>query len=190
MFFCRPTAIRCPGEGPSPPKISPSTTFPATDPFARDRRKARSKPRIRAPSKSSPKGSSDCSIDLGNTISKPTTLAPPSMTALRTRPISVVQVRVGDPWNGGVSEVSSSSAITTTGAEPGSRRAPNTSQRSAVRASIDQPWMNLKGGRTEKIPHVKATRMIATASRLMTLPIAVPGYRTRSAISDAPNGRR
>jgi hypothetical protein len=47
-------------------------------------------------------------------MSKPTTLAPPSMIAVSTSPISRVQVTVGVPSNGGVRKVSSSSATTTT----------------------------------------------------------------------------
>jgi hypothetical protein len=52
---------------------------------------------------------------------------------------------------------------------------PNTCQRSAVRASIYQPWIRLNGGSVETMPHAKATRIIATASRLVTLPIAMSG---------------
>ena len=48
-------------------------------------------------------------------MSKPTTLAPPSMIALNTRPISGVQVTLGLPSNGGVLKVSSSIATTTAG---------------------------------------------------------------------------
>src|SRR3981081_34404 len=68
--------------------------------------------------------------------------------------------------------------MTATGVEAGSRRAPNASQRSAVSASIDQPWIRLSGGRADAKPHTKATTAIATASRLVTLPIAMSGYRT------------
>ncbi len=46
-------------------------------------------------------------------MSKPTTLAPPSMIAVSTWPISRVQVTLGVPSNGGVRKVSSSSATTT-----------------------------------------------------------------------------
>ena len=48
-------------------------------------------------------------------MSKPTTLAPPSMIAVSTWPISRVQVTLGVPSNGGVRKVSSSSATTTAG---------------------------------------------------------------------------
>ena len=46
-------------------------------------------------------------------MSKPTTLAPPSMIAVSTSAISRVQVTVGVPSNGGVRKVSSSSATAT-----------------------------------------------------------------------------
>src|SRR3977135_1926808 len=65
-----------------------------------------------------------------------------------------------------------------TGVVARSRRAPNASQRSAVSASIDQPWIRLSGGRADAKPHTKATTAIATASRLVTLPMAMSGYRT------------
>ena len=52
-------------------------------------------------------------------MSKPTTLAPPSMIAVRTWPISRVQVTLGVPSNGGVRKVSSSSATTTAGEAAG-----------------------------------------------------------------------
>src|SRR3979490_3351205 len=68
--------------------------------------------------------------------------------------------------------------MTATGFVAGSRRAPNASQRSAVSASIDQPWIRLSGGRADAKPHTKATAAIAPASRLVTLPIAMSGYRT------------
>ena len=48
-------------------------------------------------------------------MSKPTTLAPPSMIAVSTWPISRVQVTLGVPSNGGVRKVSSSIATTTAG---------------------------------------------------------------------------
>ena len=50
----------------------------------------------------SPKGISDCSMDVGNTTSVPITRAPPSTTLVSTRPISLVQTTVGEPLNGGV----------------------------------------------------------------------------------------
>ena len=55
-------------------------------------------------------------------MSKPTTLAPPSMTAVNTRPISGVQVTPGLPSNGGVLKVSSSMATTTAGEDDGAVR--------------------------------------------------------------------
>jgi hypothetical protein len=58
---------------------------------------------MRAPSGASPKGISDCSIELGKMTSKPITLAPPSVMPVSTRPISRVQVCVGDPLKGEVS---------------------------------------------------------------------------------------
>src|SRR5437763_6522699 len=74
---------------------------------------SRSKPRSRAPSVLSRNGTADCSIEVGSTMSNPTTLAPPSMIAVNTSPSSRVQVTVGVPSNGGVRNVSSSSATTT-----------------------------------------------------------------------------
>src|SRR5256885_14671801 len=62
--------------------------------------------------------------------------------------------------------------MTATGVDAGSRRAPKNSQRRAVRASIDQPWARLNGGKAETRPDAMATRMIATASRLMPRPMA------------------
>src|SRR6478672_7524517 len=62
--------------------------------------------------------------------------------------------------------------MTATGVDAGSRRAPKTSQHRAVRTSIDQPWARLKGGKAETRPDATATRMIATASRLMPRPMA------------------
>src|SRR5262249_2616341 len=100
-----PTAMRWPGDGiigKSRCCASPSTTLPSRAPSASARRKSRSKPRNRAPSVPSSNAISDCSIEVGNTISKPTTLAPPARTAVRTWPISEVQVIAGVPANGGV----------------------------------------------------------------------------------------
>ena len=55
-------------------------------------------------------------------MSKPTTLAPPSMIAVSTRPISGVHVLLGLPSNGGVLKVSSSIATTTAGEDAGTMR--------------------------------------------------------------------
>src|SRR5260370_26337131 len=55
-------------------------------------------------------------------MSKPTTLAPASMIAVNTRPISGVQVTLGLPSNGGVLKVSSSSATTAAGEDAGGCR--------------------------------------------------------------------
>ena len=164
--------MRWPAAGPTAPSsrsTSPSTTLPAAAPDASERRNGRSKPRSFAPRISSPKGISDCSIEVANTTSKPATLAPPSSTAVSTRPTSVVQVDVGEWSKGGVLCVSSSIAITATGALAASRRAPNICQRSAVRISIDQPWICLNDGCAVISPHSKATSKTATASRLTSL---------------------
>ena len=72
----------------------------------------------------SPNGTVDCSIEVGNTMSRPTTLAPPSMIAPSTRAISGVQVTLGLPSKGGVRNVSSSSATTTAGEAAGAYRWP------------------------------------------------------------------
>ena len=69
-------------------------------------------------------------------MSKPTTLAPPSMTAVNTRPISGVQVTPGLPSNGGVRNVSSSMATTTVGEDDGLCGSPKVCQRSMVRKWI------------------------------------------------------
>ena len=61
-----------------------------------------SAPRSRAPSVSSPKGISDCSIELGKTMSKPTTAAPPSTRAFTILASSRVHVTVGVRLNGAV----------------------------------------------------------------------------------------
>ena len=118
MFCCWRTAMRCPDDGRigwSLRRISPSTTLPEADAVASARRKSRSKPRTFSPSMPSPNGISDCSIDIGITTSKPATLAPPSRIAARTRPISPVQVSIGEPLNGAARSLSSSIAMTTAG---------------------------------------------------------------------------
>src|ERR1700690_1506197 len=64
--------------------------------------------------------------------------------------------------------------MTATGVEAGSCRAPNTCQRNAVSASIDQPWIRLSGDKAVTGPHTSATTMSATASRRLTLAMAAP----------------
>ena len=113
--------------------------MPARAPVASARRYSRSKPRTRAPSVSSPNGIADCSIEVGSTMSKPTTFAPPSSIAVSTWPISRVQVTVGVPSNGGVRKVSSSNTTATAGDCAGACALPNARQRNAVSTSIDRP---------------------------------------------------
>ena len=81
-------------------------------------------------------------------MSKPATLAPPSSVAASTRPISPVQVSIGEPLNGAVRRLSSSIATTTAGEAAGSCLRPNTSQRSAVRDVDGEPAD--RSGRREK----------------------------------------
>src|SRR6187549_3016625 len=115
----------------------------------------------------SPNGISDSSIDVGITMSKPATLAPPSSVADSTRPISPVQVSIGAPLNGAVRRLSSSIATTTAGEAAGSCRGPNTSQRSAVRISSESPRIGLAAGETEAAAQTSA--MAATTIRLRVL---------------------
>ncbi len=79
-------------------------------------------------------------------MSKPTTLAPPSMIAVSTRPISGVQVTLGLPSNGGVLKVSSSSASTTAGEDAGRCTSPKARQRSMVSKSIEKPAQPVECG--------------------------------------------
>ena len=111
-------------------------------------------------------------------MSKPTTLAPPSIIAPSTRPISGVQVTLGLPAKGGVLKVSSSSATTTAGDDSGECRSPKARQRSTVRISIDQPRNPSKAGEA-------ATRAAQSAMRA---PTAVARRRTGS--MDGPAGCR
>ena len=115
----------------------------------------------------SPNGISDCSIDVGITMSKPATLAPPSSVADSTRPISPVQVSIGAPLNGAVRRLSSSIATTTAGEAAGSWLRPNSSQRRAVRISRDSPRIGLAAGETEAAAQTSA--MAATTILLRVL---------------------
>ena len=206
MFCCWRTAMRCPGDGAigcSPPSTSPSTTLPVADAAASARRKSRSKPRTFSPSLPSPNGISDCSIEPGITTSKPATLAPPSSTAPSTRPISPVQVSIGEPLNGAARALSSSIAMTTVGEAAGSCRRPNASQRRAVRKSMERPWIGWSGGETETAAQISAMTASAITSRVVRLifkmndptrpnPSAAGGRRSasrRAGLSDRPETR-
>src|SRR6185295_14503681 len=170
MFCCWRTATRCPGDGLTgwlPIRISPSTTLPFDAAPASARRKSRSNPRTLSPSMPSPNGISDSSIDVGITMSKPATLAPPSSVADSTRPISPVQVSIGAPLNGAVRRLSSSIAMTTAGEAAGSCLWPNSSQRRAVRISRDSPRIGLATGETEAAAQTSA--MAATIILLRVL---------------------
>ena len=128
MFCCWRTAMRCPGEGligRSPRRTSPSTTLPW--PTLRQAR-AGSRGRNRGPSRPACRRQTVSRIarsSVGITTSKPTTLAPPSSVAASTRPISPVQVSIGEPLNGAVRRLSSSIATTTAGEAAGSCLRPN-----------------------------------------------------------------
>src|SRR6266536_1944584 len=162
--------MRCPWEGRidcSLRRISPSTTLSEADAVLSARRKSRSKPRTRSPSMPSPNGISDCSIDIGISTSKPATLAPPSRTAARTRPISPVQISIGEPLNGAARALSSSMAMTTAGEAAGSCLRPNTSQRSAVSMSTERPWIGRSGGETETAAQISAMAATAIMSRVV-----------------------
>ena len=115
----------------------------------------------------SPNGISDSSIDVGITMSKPATLAPPSSVADSTRPISPVQVSIGAPLNGAVRRLSSSIATTTAGEAAGSWLRPNTSQRRAVRISRESPRIGLAAGETDAAAQTSA--MAATTILLRVL---------------------
>src|SRR6185503_3232861 len=115
----------------------------------------------------SPNGISDSSIDVGITMSKPATLASPSSVADSTRPISPVQVSIGAPLNGAVRRLSSSIAMTTAGEAAGSCLWPNTSQRSAVRMSMERPRTGRAIGETEAAAQTSA--MAATTILLRVL---------------------
>src|SRR5829696_5367754 len=115
----------------------------------------------------SPNGISDCSIDVGITMSKPATLAPPSSVADSTRPISPVQVNIGAPLKGVARWLSSSIATTTVGEAAGSCLLPNTSQRNAVRMSRDSPRIGRAAGETDAAAQTSA--MAATTILLRVL---------------------
>ncbi len=98
-------------------------------------------------------------------MSKPTTLAPPSMIAVITRPISPVQVTLGLPSKGAVRKVSSSSATTTAGEEEGARAAAKACQRSVVSTSIDRPRSQSNAGEAARTAAQNAITAPATAAR-------------------------
>ena len=128
------------------------------------------------PRDSVPNGTADCSIEVGKTMSKPMTLAPPSMIALSTLAISGVHVTLGLPAKGRVLKVSSSSATTTVGDDWGECRSPKTRQRSIVRRSIDQPRNPSNAGEA-------ANRPVQSA---MTAPTAAVRRRTGSMDAQMP----
>src|SRR5437762_11133144 len=67
-------------------------------------------------------------------------------------------------------------ATTTAGEAAGSCRLPNTCQRSAVRISIDRPWIRSNAGETETAAQTSTIDAIAIASRVVRpmLKIASP----------------
>ena len=117
-------------------------------------------------------------------MSKPATLAPPSRVAASTRPISPVQVSIGEPLNGAVRRLSSSIATTTAGEAAGSCLRPNTSQRSAVRISRESPRIGLATGETEAAAQTSAMAATTILLRVLRLilkrPMARHAYSIRS----------
>ena len=109
-------------------------------------------------------------------MSKATTLAPPSMIAVSTWPISRVQVTLGVLSNGGVRKVSSSRAMTTAGELSGGCALPKIRHRSAVRTSMDNPRSGSSAGEA-------ATRLAASAIRK-----AAKAARSRPPSMRAPLG--
>src|SRR6516165_5671956 len=70
--------------------------------------------------------------------------------------------------------------MTTVGDEDGSYLLPNTCQRSAVKASIDQPCSSSNGGSTATVPASRATASATSASRPRAHSIRMR-WRSRSA---------
>jgi hypothetical protein len=117
---------------------------------------------------SSPNGTADCSIEVGKTTSKPTTLAPPSISAVSTGASSRVQVTVGVPSNGGVRKVSSSNATTTAGEAAGASGLPNMRQRSAVIRSSERPRSPSQTGEAASRPAASEISKATAAARRRT----------------------
>jgi hypothetical protein len=128
----------------------------------------------------SPNGTADCSIEVGSTMSKPTTVAPPSMIALSTSPISRVQVTVGVPSKGGVRKVSSSSATTTAADFSGACALPKMRQRSAVRKSMDKPRSGSSAGEAATRLTARAITRAAKAARSRGPSMLVPRSLSRA----------
>ena len=118
--------------------------------------------------------------------SKPTTLAPPSMIAVNTRPISGVQVTPGLPSNGGVLKVSSSIATTTAGEDDGACTSPKARQRSMVRKSIENPRNQSNAGEAARRPAAECNQNACCAARRRTGSMDV--LRTDGAIGSAAGG--
>src|SRR5882672_688855 len=133
----------------------------------------------------SPNGISDCSIEVWITTSKPATLAPPSSVAASTRPISPVQVIIGEPLKGAARKLSSSIATTTAGEAAGSCLRPNISQRSAVRISRESPRIGLAAGETEAAAQTSAIAATTSLSRVVRLIFKMAGP-PRSFHADQP----
>ena len=119
-------------------------------------------------------------------MSKPTTLAPPSMIAVSTRPISGVQVTLGLPSNGAVRKVSSSSATTTVGEDADGCASPKTRQRSMVSKSSEKPRNPSSAGEAARRPAASAIRMPAAAARRRTG--SMEALRPDGAIGNAAGG--
>ena len=107
-------------------------------------------------------------------MSKATTLAPPSMIAVSTWPISRVQVTLGVLSNGGVRKVSSSRATTTAGELSGGCALPKMRQRSAVGTSIDKPRSGSSAGEAATRPAASAIRKAANAARSRPASMSAP----------------
>ena len=194
--------MRCPGEGRigwSPRRTSPSTTLPAVAAAASARRKSRSKPRTFSPSMPSPKGISDCSIEVGNHDVEADHLgaALHDGTEHAAHLAGPGQRRRTLEWCGAFALLVDRDHDRRRGG--GIVPAPNISQRSAVRMSSDSPWIGLttgetEGGRANQRDHGDRNRVARRAPdfkmRGPTTPIPCAASGRRSASRRAwPAGR-
>ena len=123
-------------------------------------------------------------------MSKPTTLAPPSTMAPSTRPISPVQVIIGEPLNGAARSLSKSIATTIAGEAAGSCLRPNISHRSAVRISRESPWIGLTTGETKAAAQTSAITTTASVSRVVRPSFKMRGPTTLFHAQQTADDRR
>ena len=150
-------------------RTSPSTTLPA-----RPRRRARAGSRDRNRGPLRPAYPRQTVSRIARSMSESPCRSRPPWRRLRgprsdTRPISLVQVSVGEPLNGGGAIAFLVDRDDDRGEAAGSWLLPNTSQRSAVRMSMDRPWIGLSAGETEMAAQTNAMAATAIASRVLRL---------------------